>query len=48
MEIWAALADITPLEYVRNYVRRRHLELRAEEVKNTLYVRSATDKINIP
>ncbi len=48
LETWAALADMTPLEYVRAYVRPRHLELRAEEVKSALYVRPATDKINIP
>ena len=42
---WAALADITPLEYVRACVRRRHLELRAEEVKSALYVRPARTKL---
>ena len=48
LKTWAALADITPSKYVRACVRRRHLELRAEEVKSALYVRPATDKINIP
>ena len=48
LETWAALADMTPLEYVRACVRRGHLELRAEVVKSALYVRPATDKINVP
>ena len=48
LETWAALADMTPLEYVRACVRRGHLELRAEVVKSAIYVRPASDKINIP
>ena len=48
LETWAALADMTPMEYVRACVRRGHLELRSEVAKSALYVRPATDKISIP
>ena len=48
LETWAALADMTPMEYVRACVRRGHLELRSEVAESVLYVRPATDKISIP
>ena len=48
LETWAALADMTPMEYVRACVRRGHLELRAELSESTLYVRPATDECAIP
>ena len=47
LETWAALADMTPMEYVRACVRRGHLELRAEVAETALYVRPATGKISI-
>ena len=48
LETWAALADMTPLEYVRACVCRGHLELRAEVLKSAIYVRPATDEITTP
>ncbi len=48
LETWAALADMTPLQYVRACVRRGHLELRAEVGESALYVRPATGEIAIP
>ena len=48
LETWAALADMTPVEYVRACVRRGHLELRSEVAESVLHVRPATDKISIP
>ena len=48
LETWAALADMTPIEYVRACVRRGHLELRAEVAESALYVRPASGKFSIP
>ena len=48
LETWAALADMTPMEYVRACVRRGHLELRSEVAESVLYVRPTADKISIP
>ena len=48
LETWAALADMTPMEYVRACVRRGHLELRRDVAESAIYVRPATDKISIP
>ena len=48
LETWAALADMTPMEYVRACVRWGHLELRAEVAESALYVRPAAGKISIP
>ena len=47
LETWAAVADMTPMEYVRTCVRRGHLELRAEVAESGIYVRPATGKISI-
>lgn len=43
LETWAALADMTPVEYVRACVRRGHLELRAEVAKTSLLLRPNLD-----
>lgn len=43
LETWAALADMTPEEYVRACVRRGHLELRAEVAESSLHLRPATE-----
>ena len=48
LETWAALADMTPMEYVCACIRRGHLELRSEVAEGVLYIRPATDKISIP
>ena len=47
LAIWAALADKTPMEYVRACVRRGHLELRGDIVESALHIRPATDRISI-
>ena len=47
LETWAALADMTPMEYVRACVRRGHLELRGDVAESALHIRPATDKISI-
>ena len=43
LETWAALAEMTPLQYVRACVQRGHLELRAEVSENSNFLRPATD-----
>ncbi len=48
LETWAALAEMTPMEYVRACVRRGHLELRSEVSESELYVRPVTDEYTIP
>ena len=47
LETWAALAAMTPTDYVRACVRRGHLELRGGVAENALYICPATDKISI-
>ena len=43
LETWAALARLTPCEYVRACVRRRHLELKAEVKKRSVNLKPITD-----
>jgi|GEM_PF-2846455 len=43
LETWAALAGMTPQEYVGACVRRGHAELRAELAENALLLRPRAD-----
>ncbi len=44
LETWAALMNMTPLEYINACVRRGHLEIRAEAAKSALYLRPLSDE----
>ena len=48
LETWAALAGMSPLEYVRACVQRGHLELRAELSEKSNFLRPALDEVVAP
>lgn len=48
LETWAALAGMTPMDYVRACVRRGHLELSAEVSETALYLRPQVDETTAP